>query len=352
MRIVLAYSGSLEGSAAIQWLRERHAAEIVTVTLDLGQGRELEAVRDRALTIGAQRAHVLDAREVFARDFVAPALRADAMHDGRVPMALALSRPLIARELVAIAGIERADAVAHTGHASHGASSLDRLLAALAPALSVLTPAREWALTAAQFDAFARSHGLGALADADARVEGNVWGRSVRCRDGEAVSGDVTAADTGTYPAEPAFVDVTFSSGLPTAINGVQLPLMELVASLGTLTAAHGVGRTAVGGLLCYAPAAVLLHAAHCELTRAASADDVRACSEAASACYVRLVEDARWFSPLREGLDAYFSSVQSRVNGHVRLRVFRGGHSTITTELLDPAQGAPVRLVPSPKPH
>ena len=133
MRIVLAYSGSLEGSAAIPWLRERHHAELVAVTLDLGQGRALEAIRDRALALGAQRAHVLDTRDLFAREFVVPALRADALHDGRVPMALALSRPLIAQKLVEIAGIERADAVAHTGHATGGLSQLDRLLAAIAP---------------------------------------------------------------------------------------------------------------------------------------------------------------------------------------------------------------------------
>ncbi|MEQ1728058.1 MAG: argininosuccinate synthase domain-containing protein [Vicinamibacterales bacterium] len=351
MRIVLAYSGGLEGSAAIQWLRERHDAEIVVVTLDLGQGRELEAVRDRAIAIGAQRAHVLDARDRFARAYVLPALRADALHDGCVPMALALSRPLIAETLVEIAGIERADAVAHTGHASGGTSRLDVLLGAIAPALPVLTPAREWALSADVLAAFSRSHGLGALMDEVTRVEANFWGRSLRQHDVDTGPAPLAAPDS--YPVEPAFVDIAFSSGMPTALNGVQLPLIELVASLATLTAAHGVGRSGLGNLWCEAPAAVLLHAAHRELTHAAGGDALRAFSEEATACYVRLVEDARWFSPLREGLDAYFSSVQSRVNGHVWLRVFRGEHSTITTELSEPAaQPAPVRLVLSSAQH
>ncbi len=352
MRIVLAYSGSLEGSAAIQWLRQRHHAEIVAVTLDLGQGRKLEAVRDRAFALGAQRAHVLDARDLFAQAYVLPALRADALHDGRVPMALALNRPLIAQKLVEIAGIERAHAVAHTGQASGGTSPLDRLLGALAPALPVLTPAREWALSAEALAAFARAHGLGALTDAATRVEGNFWGRSVRWRDGDAAPGGL-AAEPDTYPGEPAFVDVAFSRGVPTALNGVALPLLELVASLGTLTAAHGVGRGGAGSLWCEAAAAVLLHAAHGELTRAASGSELRAFSEVATMRYVRLVEEAQWFSPLREGLDAYFSSVQSRVNGHVRLRVFRGEHSTITTELSAPlTQPAPARVVPSLAQH
>ena len=263
MRIVLAYSGSLDGSAAIQWLRERHAAEIVAVTLDLGQGRELEAVRDRALAIGAQRAHVLDAR-----------------------------------------------------------------------------------------DAFARAHGLGSGVDDEARDERNFWGRSVRRHGGDAAS-DGLAAAPETYPGEPAFVDVAFSHGVPTALNGVPLPLLELVASLGTLTAAHGVGRGAAGPLWCDAAAAVLLHAARRELTHAASADNLRAFSDDATARYVQLVEDARWFSPLREGLDAYFSSVQSHVNGHVRLRMFRGEHSTISTELSEPlAHQALAPVVPSSAQH
>ena len=126
MRVILAYAGSLEGSAALRSLRDQRGAEVVTVTLDLGPGRALEAVRDHALSVGAHRAHVIDARDEFARSYVIPALRADAVHDGGVPMALALSRPLIARTLVDIAAIEHADAVAHTG--AEG-SLLDRLLA-------------------------------------------------------------------------------------------------------------------------------------------------------------------------------------------------------------------------------
>lgn len=351
MRIALAYSGSLEGSAAIQWLREHHDAEVVAVTLDLGQGRALEAVRDRALALGALRAHVLDARESFARSFVLPALRADALHDGRVPMALALSRPLIAEKLVELAGIERASAVAHTGHATGGTSTLDVLLGSIAPGLPVLTPARDWALSTDALAAFAHAHGLGILLD-EPRMEQNFWGRSVRTADGSAA---VLPPATGESPAgEAAFVDITFVRGLPTALNGVPLPLIELVASLGILTATHGIGRGGAGHLWCEAPAAVLLHAAHRELTRAVSGDaELRACSAEATARYVRLVEDGRWFSPLREGLDAYFSSVQSRVNGHVRLRVFRGEHSTITTELSDAtAQPALARTVPSSAQH
>jgi len=352
MRIVLAYSGGLEASAAIPWLRAQTGAEVVAVTLDLGQGRELEAVRDCALALGAQRAHVLDVRDVFARDFVLPALAADALHAGGVPMALALSRPLIAVKLVEMAAIERADAVAHTGHAVDGASPLDRLLAAVAPEVPVRRPAREWTLGAADLAAVARAHGIGQPADRAARIEANFWGRSLRAH-ADADPAALAARSPELCPEEPALVDISFTRGVPTALNGVALPLPELVASLGTLASAHGVGYAASDALACNAPAAVLLHAGHRELTRAASGLDVSPFAAVATAAYVDLIERARWFSPLRGALDACFGVLQSRVTGHVRLRLRKGAYSTLTTELTPEATGS-LRLpvVPSSAQH
>lgn len=352
-RIVLAYSGSLEGSAAIDWLRRRQGAEIVTVTLDLGQGRELEAIRDRALALGAQRAHVLDTREQFAQAFVLPALRADALHEGRVPMALALSRPVIAQKLIELAGIERADAVAHTGGGPSRPSQLDRLLAALAPAVPVVTPAREWGLTGEDVVAFAAHHGFGSAGGDSARIESNFWGRSWRDAPGDVAKPWFGPKDPDSCPAEPALVDVTFTHGAPTALNGVTMPLIELVGSLGTLAATHGVGHARMGGLGCDAPAAVLLHAAHRDLTRLVSSADVEQFSAAARAAYVSLVEDARWFSPLRPALDAYFTAVQDPVNGYVRLRLFKGEHSIVATEPSPAPGGAQaLRIIPSQTRH
>jgi argininosuccinate synthase len=351
MRIVLAYSGSLEGSAAIQWLRERESAEIVAMTLDLGQGRELEAIRDRALALGAQRAHVLDTRDQFAQDFVVPSIRADALHQGRVPMALALSRPLIAQKLIEIAGIERADAVAHTGRAVAGASPLDRLLAGLAPGLRVITPARQWALDAAALESFARANGLGVPGDAS-QVESNFWGRSWRPTGNFPVPSWFGRKTPESCPDEPALIDIAFTRGVPTALNGVTLPLPELVVSLGMLAAAHGVGFERSEQLLCDAPSAVLLHAAHRELTRTALPAEAAQFSADASAAYAGLIEGARWFSPLREALDAFFGAMQARVNGQVRLRLFKGEHATIASELSQPAPTPLLRLVPSSAQH
>jgi argininosuccinate synthase len=350
MRIVLAYSGSLKGSAAIPWIRDVRGAEVVTVTLDLGQGRELEAVRDRALALGALRAHVLDTRELFAQEFVLPALRADALHAGQVPMALALSRPLVAQKLVEIARVERADAVAHTGGAG-AASALDRLLQSLAPEVTVVRPAREWTLDAEALAAFARAHGLNSAGD-PSRIESNFWGRSVRVT-GAGAQAAFPSASVDGCPDEPAIVDISFSRGVPTALNGVALPLIELVGSLGTLAARHGVGRASSDVLLCDAPAAVLLHAAHRALTLAASDEELERVSASARAAFVGLAEDGGWFSPLREALDAYFAVAQAGVNGHVRLQLLKGQHSISTTELSKPNAASPVlRLVPSQAQH
>src|SRR5215813_7837660 len=160
-RIVLAYSGGLDTSVAIPWLKEKYNAEIIAVTMDLGQGKELEAVRDRALTTGAVRAHVLDVRDEFARDYVVPALKADAMYEDRYPMATSLGRPLIARKLVELATIEQAGAIAHGCTAEENDRfRFDTSARALDPALEVIAPVREWEMTRPEVIAYAGAHGI------------------------------------------------------------------------------------------------------------------------------------------------------------------------------------------------
>lgn len=351
MRVVLAYSGSLEGSAAIAWLREQ-GADVATVTLDLGQGRALEGIRDRALALGARRAHVMDTRDEFARSYVLPALRADACHEGGVPMAAALSRPLIAKTLVQVAALERADAVAHTGRVVDGLSRLDALLASLAPALTVRRPAREWTVSDAQLAAFSRAHGIGFAGDSTARIESNFWGRVLRPMPGDAGGARFPSRPLSECPDEPAQVALTFAQGVPTALNGVGLPLHEMVTGLATLASIHGVGPVSIGALSYDVAAAMLLHTSHRALTLAATAPDLARVSDVAAAAYVDLVERAGWFSPLREALDAFFDSAQSRVNGHVRLTLHKGTCATTTTALTAAVPAVPVRLVTSPLPH
>ncbi|MQA30166.1 MAG: argininosuccinate synthase [Luteitalea sp.] len=325
MRIVLAYSGDLTTTAAIPWLRQQYHADVITTTIDLGQGRALEAVRDRALAAGALRAHVLDGRDQFARDHILPSLKADALHQQQFVMAVPLGRPLIARKLVEIAEIERADAVAHGAPAQPGRPTpLEVLIRSVNPSFRVIAvhappPADRLA------DAGARTLGL----PAGQHVEANLWGRSVRCAEHESAPPDegvyTLTRDPAECPDEPAVVEIAFDRGIPRAINGVFMPLLELIASLGTIAGAHGVGRAAADGRLCEAPAAIVLHAAHRQLQGQATGGDLQAFARAVSLKYVDLICDGLWFTPLREALDAFVDNVQERVSGGVRLRLFKG---------------------------
>jgi argininosuccinate synthase len=343
-RVVLAYSGGLNSSVAIPWLRDRCGAEVVTLTMDFGDGREVEEIRERALGAGALRAHVLDVREEFARDFVLPALRADAIDEDWFTMASALGRPLIARRLVEIAEIERTSAVAHgcSGEADDGAD-LDAVIRALTPTLTVIAAARACGMTRSEKLEYARAHQL-ALAAADAARDGtrsNLWGRSVRCG---TLEDPWSEPPEGAYaltksPAEcpdrPAYVEIEFERGVPTAINGVQMPLLDLVASLGTIAGAHGVGRvdtleerpTGVRSREVYeAPAAVVLHTAHKELRKFVTARGLDRFSRVVGLEYAEVICSGLWFTPLREALDLFVEKVQERVTGAVRLRLFKGG--------------------------
>ena len=339
-RIVLAYSGSLVTSVAIPWLAERYGAHVIAVTLDLGQGPELEAVRDRALATGALRAHVLDVREQFARDYVLPALKAGAVDADGHPMAAALSRPLIASKLIEIAGIEQATAVAHGGTSlGDDQEQLEVAAHALNAAMPVFAPARDWGMTRSDVMSYAQSHHLALPPDADRpyTIDCNLWGRSI-ASDGTARPRPedlfVLTKAPAHCPDEPASIEITFDRGAPTAINGVAMPFLDLVGSLGIIVAAHGVGRIALadgppGGrasfALCEAPAAVVLHAAHRALQAGVTPKDLeRRCRET-SLAYAGLITRGEWFGPVRAALDAAVVATGQRVSGVVRLTLFKG---------------------------
>jgi argininosuccinate synthase len=342
-RIVLAYSGGLDTSVAIPWLAEKYGAEVVAVTLDLGQGRELEEVRDRALAAGAVRAHVLDVREEFAHDYVLPALKADAIYEDRYPMGTALSRPLIARKLVDIAALEQATAIAHgcTGKGNDQVR-LDVTARAINPAIRVIAPARDWGMTRPEEIEYARTRHIPVPATVDSpySTDANLWGRSIECGILEDPWKEppeeiyTLTKPAAECPDEAAYVELTFARGVPTAINGVAMPLVELIASLSTISGAHGVGRidmveNRLVGIksreIYEAPAAVVLHMAHQELQRMVTTKDADRFSRSASLQYADIVYNGLWFTPLREALDAYVAKVQERVNGVIRLKLFKG---------------------------
>ena len=342
-RIVLAYSGGLDTSVAIPWLAEKYHAEIIAVTMDLGQGKELEQVRDRALATGAARAHVLDLREEFARDYILPALKADAIYEDRYPMATSLGRPLIAQKLVEIAEIEQATAVAHgcTGKGNDQVR-LDVTTRALNPKLKVIAPARVWGMTRPEEIEYARKRGVPVPATVESpySTDANLWGRSIECGVLEDPWQEppeeifTLTKSPAECPDQPAYVEVAFERGVPTAINGVAMPLLDLIASLGTIAGAHGVGRVdmvenRLVGIksreIYEAPAAVVLHAAHKELQKLVTTRDLDRLARLISLHYADLVYNGLWFTPTRAALDAFVENVQERVTGTVRLKLFKG---------------------------
>jgi argininosuccinate synthase len=349
-RIALAYSGGLAASVALTRLKDQ-GAEVVTVTCDVGQAVDLEMVRDRALSLGAARAHVLDVKEAFARDIVMPALRADARLGGILPLPAALARPIVAQKLLEIAAIERADAVAHGASRTEAPAPIDTLLTGLDPARPIVAPIAQGKMTRDVLRAFARQRQWPFAADASWSLDSTLWGRSIAwCGDGEmpaVVPDDVFAPARQAAPHRDtsAILELAFERGRPVAVNGVTMPLLDLIASLTTIAAAYGIGRVqrppdtsaAADGLQAVqAPAAVLLHAGHNELAGLARPHDLAAFASAVAGAYASIVVEGRWFSPLREALDRFVDAADNRTSGIVQFTLARGEFSPARAALGD----------------
>ncbi|HCR00450.1 MAG TPA: argininosuccinate synthase, partial [Acidobacteria bacterium] len=342
-RIVLAYSGGLDTSVAIPWLSETHHAEIVAVTLDLGQGKELDDVRERAMAVGAIRCHVFDAKVEFADGYILPSLQAGALYEGQYPLATALARPLIAKRLVEAAEMEGATAIAHgcTGKGNDQVR-IDVSVRALNRGIEVIGPARERAMSRPAQIEYAAERGIPVPATVENpySTDLNLWGKSIECG---------VLEDPWTEPPEdiftltqsvarspdtPAYVELDFECGVPTAVNGVSMGLVELIGSLETIAGTHGVGRidmveNRLVGIksreIYEAPAAVVLHAAHRELETLVIPKDLERLKNGLSTAYADLIYNGLWFTPTRTALDALVSDVQRRVTGRVRVKLFKG---------------------------
>lgn len=342
-RIVLAYSGGLDTSVAVRWLADKYDAEVVAVTMDLGQGKELDNIRERAMAVGAVRAHVVDVREEFAQQYILPALQAGAIYENQYPLATALGRPLITKKLVEIARIEDAEAIAHgcTGKGNDQVR-MDVSARALNPEIVVIAPAREWGMTRPDEIEYARANGIPVPTSVDNpySTDANLWGRSIECgvledpwteppEDIYALTKSPTDA-----PDVPAYVEIEFKAGVPTKVNGVAMPLIELINSLETIAGAHGVGRldmveNRLIGIksreIYEAPAAVVLHAAHRELEAMVIPRDLERLKHDLGRTYADLVYNGLWFTPTREAIDAFVAKVQERVIGTIRVKLFKG---------------------------
>jgi argininosuccinate synthase len=342
-RIVLAYSGDLDTTAAIPWLSDTYDAEIVTLTLDLGQSRELTEVRERALAAGAVRAHVLDLREEFVGDYILPALQAGASLDGPTPLASALACPIVAKRLVEIARMEGASAVAFGGRAGESASRIEETVRQLAPSLETIAAVQIRELSTTATIAYASERSLPLPSDEiDAEARGNLWGRSIVADVDEAGAGDdgrftLTRAPENC-PDEPATIAVEFESGVPVRTNGLEMPLLEMIESVETIAGVHGVGRIESRRLgaahaALEAPAAVVLSAAHKTLQDLVLPRELERLAPAMTRAFEDLVQEGQWFSPARAAIAAFVSAIQTRVTGTVTVRLFKGDCRVVSVQ-------------------
>jgi len=315
--VVLAYSGRPGSGAAIGRLSAAAGTPVVTVTLDLGQGAELEQIAGDARHHGALRAHVVDAREAFAADVLLPALRAGATGAGAGVRAAALARPTIVKALVDVAKMEGATRVAHGASGDDG-RAMDLLLSELAPDLSVVGVAAD-------------SGGL-----SEPAVAANLWGRTVTVPSGvdpETLPASLLYQRTSqpaACQALPATVDLTFERSLPVAVNGIAMPFAEIVEVVETIAGDHGVGRSdtplASGAReITEAPAAVTLGLALAELERTTLAPRLAGLKASFSWAYAAAIDDGAWFSTSRTALDAFVAAASAGVSGVVRVQLFRG---------------------------
>ncbi len=342
-RCVLAYSGGLDTSVAIPWMRENLDTEVIALSIDLGEARDLRTVQERALRTGAVAAYVVDARRLFVENFAFPSLMAGALYEGVYPLATALGRPLIAKLLVDLARDEGATAVAH-GCTGKGNDQVrfDVAVAALAPELTVLAPVRDWDMGRPDELRYAAERGIEVPATVASpySVDANLWGRSIEAGvledPWEEPPRDVFqwTADPSEAPAEGALVEIAFEQGRPVSVDGEPLAAEVLVERLNALGGGHGIGRidhveNRLVGIksreIYEAPAATILFAAHQALESLTLARDVSRFKRIVAEEWARLVYDGLWFSALRHDLWAFVRSTQEFVTGEVRLRLQQG---------------------------
>jgi argininosuccinate synthase len=341
---VLAYSGGLDTSVAIRWIKEKYNLDVIALTINVGNERDLTAISQRAEKIGAVKALVVDAREDFARYFVWPALQAGAIYEGQYPLATALARPLIAHLMVEVARKEGAVAVAH-GCTGKGNDQVrfDVAINTLAPDIQIIAPVREWSMTRDNEIAYAAEHNIPIpVTNASPySVDQNLWGRSIECgiledpwAEPPAEVYSWTVDPDGQNVPAPSYLEITFKQGIPIVLNGEEIPGATLIETLNKEAGQYGIGRidhveNRLIGIksreIYETPAATVLHAAHRALeTLTLSREQIRF-KEVIAGEYARLIYNGQWFSAHHQDLAAYVQSTQRFVSGTVRVKLSRG---------------------------
>lgn len=343
-KVILAYSGGVDTSVCIPYLKhEWGVKEVITLAADLGQGDELEPIRQKALDSGASASLVVDAKEDFIRNYAFPAIQANALYENRYPLSTALARPLIAKLLVDAATEYGADAVAH-GCTGKGNDQVrfDVAIAALNPNLKVLAPAREWGMSREDTIAYGERFGIPAPVKKSSpySIDRNLLGRSIEAGPLEDPWIEpleeiylMTQAIENT-PNSPEYVDIGFEAGIPVSLDGRSLDPVTLVSELNERVGRHGFGRidmieNRLVGIksreIYEAPALLVLIDAHRDLESLTLTADVTQYKRGIEETYSRLVYNGLWYSPLKEALDAFIQQTQKRVTGTARVKLFKG---------------------------
>jgi len=343
MRVVLAYSGGLDTSVAIKWLQEKYQAEVITLTLDLGQEEDLKAAEENSLMLGSVKHYGLDVREPFVRSYVFPSIKANGLYEGKYPLSTALGRPLIASKLVEVAEKEGAQAVAHgcTGKGNDQVR-LDVTVKALNPALKIIAPVREWGLTRDQEMAYAQERGVPVSAKKSIySIDQNLWGRSIESGvlEDPTIEPPSDAFEWVVRPEEapdkPTYLKLTFEDGVPLSVDGVELEPIRLINLLNRVAGSNGVGiidhiEDRLVGIksreVYECPAATVILEAHRELEKLVLTRHELNFKRLVDTAWSELVYTGLWVDPLKEDLDAFVESTQERVSGTVTLKLYKGG--------------------------
>lgn len=347
-KIVLAYSGGLDTSIAIKWFQEKYNMDVIAVVGDLGEGKDLEAIKQKALRTGAIACHVLDIKKEFAETFLSHALKANALYEGVYPLVSALSRPLISKKLIEIANQEGATSVAH-GCTGKGNDQVrfDVALDTLKPGIKIIAPMREHPMSREDAIGYAKTHQieLPIQLDNPFSIDKNLWGRSCECgvledpwAEAPEASYELTQSPD-KWPNEASVIEIAFEQGLPVSLNGEALAFHLLIEKLNTLAGQHGIGRidhvenrlVGIKSREVYeAPAAMTLIKAHQALETLCLTRDMAQFKPLIEQKFTNMVYEGLWFSPLMKAVQAFIDESQKNVTGVIRLKLFKGNATVV----------------------
>jgi len=350
-KVVLAYSGGLDTSMMLKWIQEEYEMDVISCIVDVGQGKDMKAVEEKAWNLGVLNHYTFDAKEEFARGYVFPAIKANALYMGTYPVSSSISRPLIAKKVVEVAEVEGAQAVAH-GCTGKGNDQVrfDMTFKALNPGLKIIAPVREWKFDRHSQIEWAKEHGVPVPVTADSpySIDQNLWGRSIE--GGILEHPDIKApddiwewtVDVEDSPDEPDYVKIGFDAGVPVSIDGEDAGPVELLQKLNEAGGAHGIGRIEhmedrVVGLKTRetyeTPAAEIVLSAHEDLEKMVLTRHQKMFKFQVENTWATIVYQGLWVDPFKKDLDAFIDSTQENVTGEVTMKLFKGSAKPVARE-------------------